>query len=219
MNETQIQERIGALRSQYGAVEALQLADGRLLAMRRPTPAEFIALAEVVFAVRAGADIGDPMNLYRPLLDLLIEGQEAVTPALLDEIPGLEADLQGMLQDLSGADAVVSAEAAEPHKAVAKKVLGFTVGGESVALRGLDKFEWIGWQRRDAGRRIAGARPFRSPSLLAELAREQVVETPDKEGKKAAYEALLAKNPGLGIDLGMELVNAADSGARRVRGK
>lgn len=219
MNETQIQERIAALRGQHGAVEALQLADGTLVAMRRPTAAEYNAIAEVAFGVQAGVDIGDPMNLYRPLLDLLVEGQDAITMAMLDETPGLEKDLQGMLQDLSGEEAVAAADAADSHKAVAKKVIGFRVGGEPVALRGLDKFEWLAWQRRNAERRPPGAPRFRSPTLLAEIAREQVIETPDKDGKKAAYEALLAKNPGLGIDLGLELVNAADAGARRVRGK
>lgn len=219
MNDVQIQEKLTALRSQYGAVEALQLADGTLVAMRRPTAAEFNAIAEVAFQVQAGVDIGDPMKLYGPMLDLLVEGRDAIPIDLLDTIPGIDADLQGMLQDLAGAEAVAAPEAVEPHKAVAKRVIGFSVGGDLVAMRGLDKFEWLAWQRRNAERRPPGARRFRSPTLLAEIAREQIIETPDKEGKKAAYEALLAKNPGLGIDLGLELVNAADSGARRVRGK
>ena len=219
MTEQQKQDTIAAARAQHGAVEALELEDGTLLIVRRPTPAEYQAIAEVTFAVQAGVDLGDPMKLYQPLLELVVEGREALSLSRLDEIPGIEADLQGMVHDLSGDDAVVALEVAEPHKAPGRKVLGYRVGDGSVALRGLDKFEWLAWQKRNAARRPPGALRFRSPTLLAEIAREQVIETSDADGKKAAYEALLAKNPGLGVDLGLELVNAADGGARRIRGK
>lgn len=214
------QKLIESARAEHGGAEAMLLDGKTLIVVRKPTPEEFLEIEDTAHRIECGAVIKDPGIVYRPLLALVCVGRPELE-ALQDIGPGLELDLRMMALDAAKAGLEITPVEEVPTELTKQhgQVLLFTVNGEQVLLRKLDRFDWMHY-RGDANRARGGLDGFMSRHVLAKYAAQQVIEkADDSTGKKERFAALCARFPTLPVQLGFFLTAAAQISSERVRGK
>lgn len=199
-------------RAEHPGAEGFMLGDAAIV-MRRPTPAEFLALASVAERKQRGHVFLDPAKVHKPVLALLVHGQDEAE-AELAECPAFESQLYDLASELAGSEDIAIEDAPElvAENPKAKQLIGLKVCDVPLIVRKIDKFDW----QRHNGNVVS------MPSVseaVAQLALDQLMEQPDKTGARPQWDALCARYPALPIELGSELQRRAKSRAERIAGK
>ncbi len=204
-------ELLQRARAEHGVAEGLELENGSVVIMRKPTLAEFTAAVNVSALEGNGELIADPQAAWNPLLALVVHGKDEAR-AQLEETPGFLNDLGNLMGALSGGKAPIEDApdliASEPLKA---QLLGLRVAGEPMIVRKVTGFDW---QQHKAN--LVNLPPA---SAVVALAEQQLFEAPDKDGKRPKWDALMDRCPLAAFELGSELSRRAKTRARRIQGK
>lgn len=211
-------ELLAELRAAHGDIEALRLESGAVVALRKPTLAEYLDAAEAFARLGSGQILKDPGILTKPLLALVVHGMDDAKAELKD-CPGFDFDLYKSVKLLAGeGDEVEFKEAPDavtPEAAAASsRAIAFRCNGTVVCARPFDRFDWVRYQGMNAAAPVDLSR-----KVLAEVAEQQVIEAKDAQGRKPNYDALTARWPAVAVALGLQLVNRASSKAKRIEGK
>jgi len=205
-------ELLAAAQLEHPGAEGFALGDAAVI-MRRPTLAEHMACAAVVEKQQTGYLFKDPEKVRRPVLSLVVSGEDAAR-AELAERPQFVVDLYNLEVELSGAGDVEIEDAPEllADHPKAAQCFGFMICDVPVIVRKVDGFDW---NRHRANL----AKMDTACEAVAQLAIDQLMEAPDKEGNRPKWDALVSRYPAAVIELGSELQRRTKSRAERIRGK
>lgn len=216
MNAEQIREKLAELLAaaqlEHPGAEGFALGDAAVI-MRRPTLTEYMACAAIVEKQQTGHLFKDPAKVTKPVLSLLVGGEDAAR-AELAERPQFVVDLYNLVNELAGSMDVEIEEAPEllADHPKAAQCLGFKICDVDVIVRKVDGFDWN-------RHRSNLAKMDTACEAVAQLAIDQLMEVPDKEGNRPKWDALVSRYPAAVIELGSELQRRTKSRAERIRGK
>lgn len=216
MDAEQIREKLAELLAaaqlEHPGAEGFALGDAAVI-MRRPTLAEYMACAAIVEKQQTGHLFKDPAKVTKPVLSLVVRGEDEAR-AELAERPQFAVDLYNLANELAGSMDVEIEEAPEllADHPKAAQCLGFTICDVPVIVRKVDGFDW---NRHRANL----AKMDTACEAVGQLAIDQLMEAPDKEGNRPKWDALMSRYPAAVIELGSELQRRTKSRAERIRGK